>query len=108
MGECGDAFFAIQFPFAVERRIVLRGRNVGRRNRSAVDATTLPGRVAVHSDAIQLDYKRIAGQRPFHIEWSRLKVATRRASLHVASARVVGPRSDRIAGKDAQRRGIRG
>jgi hypothetical protein len=61
MGECSDAFFAIQFPFAVERRIVLCGRNVSRRNRSAVDATTLPGRVAVHSDAIQLDDKRIAG-----------------------------------------------
>ena len=108
MSEYGDAFLAIELPFAVEPWIILRGSNVRRSNGSAVDATALPGRIAVHSDPIQLDHQRIARQRAFNIEWSGFEVPTGRAAIVVTAARIESAGADGIAGEDAQRRGIRG
>src|SRR5580704_17032945 len=100
MSECGDSLPTVELPLAIELRIVMRRRDICRRHCSAIDSTTLPGRVAIDSDLIQLYHQRIARQSPLNVERSGLEVAAGSTPLAVSAAPVESPRSNGIAGEN--------
>src|SRR5215468_3276781 len=80
IGASGETAFAIELPLAIELVVELCVAEISRAQSGGHDPITRSRRIAIQSNAIELDGERIAGHRALYVERSRFGIATGRTA----------------------------